>query len=129
MASIDTGPSVRVEVTRLLPEEWAGRNIAGRLGTYDSLPDWESIREDFGGGKYRLVIKAPDSHGRMTYRGCRTLQVAGDPLVPQDAPLATSKVQRDQLRAEIERAIEARVESRLAALEGELRRLRAKVAA
>ncbi len=94
-------PSVRIEVYRVSPKTWQGRKTDGKLGSFDELPDWEDIRAEYGGGKFRLTIKRPDSRGRMVYAGCRTVAIAGVPFIPSDAPIAFEKGERDKAVREI----------------------------
>jgi hypothetical protein len=100
-ATMDGTPAVRVEIYRVSPTTWRGRQVAGRLGDYDELPSFEDIRDDHGGGKFRLIVKRPDERGRLTYRLCRTLKIAGSPLLPPDAPLAFDAGERDRAVLEI----------------------------
>ena len=125
-AMMDGGPSIRVQVIRVHPSEWAGRKISGTIDTYDELPDVETLRADHGGGHFRCIVKRPDATGRFIYArgGHVVVKIAGDPIVPINAPLATSKPQRDMLRREIENAVTALIEDRLRAVEVELRRMR-----
>ncbi len=125
---LDGSPAVRVQVIREKPVEWAGRKIAGPVEVYDELPDVETIRSDHRGGSFRCIVKRPDARGRFVYAkgGHVVVKIAGDPVVPANAPLAPSRVQRDHLRAEISRVVAALVDRRLESLEDEIRRLKRK---
>lgn len=89
-------PPVRIEVFRVSPATWEGRKVDGKLGVFDELPDFEDIRSEYGGGKFRLVIKRPDSRGRMVYAGSRTVTIAGTPFIPPEAPLVFGAGERDR---------------------------------
>ncbi len=125
-ATLGGASSVRVQVIRVTPEEWAGRKIGGTIGHYDELPEVETIRDDFGGGTYRLVVKRPNRSGRLVYArgGCTTVKITGDPLMPANAPPAESRARRDLVRNEIEAVVNGLVEHRLRDVENEMERMR-----
>ncbi len=125
---MNASPSVRVEVYRVEPKVWEGRSVAGKLTDYDDLPSWEDLRDVHGGGKYRLLIKRPDPCGRLVYYGCKTVKIAGDPLVSCKAPLAFNEKERDQVvRVLAASVVEELLEERIAALERQVARLRQKL--
>ncbi len=111
-------PDVRVEVFRVEPKTWEGRKIDGKVGSFDELPMWEDVRDEHGGGRFRLVVKRPDPKGRLVYFGCWTIAIAGFPLVPASAPLAFDKDTRDgEVRKIVAQTLEERYEARIRRLE------------
>jgi hypothetical protein len=117
-AAIGARPAHRVEVIRLEPKVFEGRRIAGKLATFDYLPEVEDLQGEFGGGRFRLIVKTPDAKGRLVYRLTRTAQIAGSPKVPTDAELALDEADRDRIVREIARqAARELYEDRLAELE------------
>jgi hypothetical protein len=72
----------RVDVIRISPEEYKGdlvKGYVGKLGPGDTL---ETLRQRFGGGKFRLN-KRSNSTGRIQARA--TVDVAGAPVVTNTA--------------------------------------------
>jgi len=120
-------PEVRVEVFRVDPKTWEGRKIDGKVGSFDELPSWEDVRDEHGGGRFRLVLKKPDAKGRLVYFGCWTIAIAGFPLVPASAPLAFDKETRDgEVRKIVLTSIEERYEARIRRLEAGLAMLKSR---
>ena len=114
-------PEVRVEVFRIEPKTWGGRKVDGKVGSFDELPDSESVRDAHGGGRFRLVLKRPDAKGRLVYFGCWTIAIAGLPLVPNEAPLAFQTKTRDsEVRSIVLATVEDRYEARISRLEEKL---------
>lgn len=70
---------IKVTVIREMPKSWEGRNIEGTLDRYDEPISEEEIRDLYGGGKYKLVIKAPNAKGQFQYVTSRRIKIAGDP--------------------------------------------------
>ncbi len=108
---------------RLSPKEWQGHKLSGRLGYFDELPDFETIRDHHGGGRFRLVVKKPDSRGRLVYAGCATAAIAGEPRVPESAPLTTEE-RSPSLRSLVEAVVYETLEDRLFAMEQVIARVK-----
>jgi hypothetical protein len=70
---------IRVTIERLFPKSFGGRHIGGTLDSYDEPIATEEIRDLYGGGKYKLVIKVPNENGSWIYKAARTVEIAGDP--------------------------------------------------
>lgn len=95
--------SIRVTVIREHPKSWGGRNIEGTLETYDEPISEEEIRELYGGGKYKLVIKSQNAKGSFVYFASRRIRIAGDPkldglITTRGSQNEDSTVVRDALR-------------------------------
>jgi hypothetical protein len=76
----DSNP-IKVSVIREEPKFWEEKKIAGSLETFDDPISEKEIREQFGGGKFKIVVTSPDARGSWTYAGSRKVTIAGDPIL------------------------------------------------
>jgi len=97
--SLQSETPIKVTVERLQPKTHQGRNIAGTLESYEESISEEDIKEYFGGGKYKLVIRTPDAKGSWRYAAARTIQIAGDPKVDNLIDTSSSMQSPDAVKA------------------------------
>jgi hypothetical protein len=84
----------RVDVTRISPEEYKGELVKGYCGKLGPGDTFETIRQRFGGGKFRLS-KRSNTTGKILLSA--TVDVAGAPVVvtpSTDPPSASPEASR-----------------------------------
>lgn len=79
LSSLNASSAMSIALIRERPKSWKGHDIVGTIETFEEPISEEDIRESYGGGTYKLVIKTPDASGSMKYRGTRKIKIAGDP--------------------------------------------------
>ena len=100
--TIGDNPSVRVEVYRVFRASAKASKYGIKLGHFDYLPELEDIRGEYGGGKFRLVLKRPDDKGRLLYSACRTVEIAGPPAEQSEAGDRRDGSRIDKLEARVQ---------------------------
>jgi hypothetical protein len=89
LASIDFDASKnhRILLHRVKPE-WhmaTGTRIAGYLEEFRRPVTVEEVRAKYGGGEYTFTLQgpsSPDGSGRMSFKRAKTVEIAGEPIVP-----------------------------------------------
>lgn len=97
LASIDFDASKNHKILLLrVKPEWdlaTGRRLSGYLEEFRRPVTPEEIRAKYGGGEYQLTIQgpsSPDGSGRMTFKKTKTIEISGDPIVP-NSPKSTTQ--------------------------------------
>jgi len=98
LAALDFGSAQhRFAVARLSPEydTLTGKRIAGHLETFPYIVTIDEIRQKYGGGKYQLTVMGPRPTGTgVVMKAKRTVDIAGDPIVPEDPRLAAKNAKQ-----------------------------------
>ena len=71
--------AVKVNITRMRPQEFNGRPVGGSLETVEEPIDEEYIRDTWGGGHFQLKVSILDEKGKWKYFRARSIRLAGDP--------------------------------------------------
>lgn len=100
LAALDFGSAQhRFAVARLSPEydTLTGKRIAGHLETFPYIVTIDEIRQKYGGGKYQLTVMGPRPTGTgVVMKAKRTVDIAGDPIVPEDPRLAMKNAKQKE---------------------------------
>lgn len=128
-----SGQDISITVHRMSPRTWtlpSGRSVQinGVCGKYSEFIDDERLREDFGGGQFKLIVNGRNSKGQSKIVGTRTVMISGMPKLdefiaaegssgggsnePNSVVNAAMKVMQDEVRRSVERT--ERAESRSA---------------
>lgn len=87
---------IKVTVIREWPKTWEGKSgVAGTLDTHDEPLSEEDIKELYGGGKYKLMIRAPNAKGSFVYKTSKRLTIAGEPKLDGLITSTASSVKED----------------------------------
>lgn len=80
-----SGSGVQIKIERIDPLKWHGYNVGGLLKTYDGTVSEDVIKDEFGGGKFRIRALRKGIRGNMVFAGQKTIQIAGPPIPQEDA--------------------------------------------
>lgn len=71
----------RLVLSRLEPEFYGGKRIKGHIDTYTAKIDETMVKAMFGGGRYKIQLMMPTSHGDYRHSRAKSFDIAGDPIV------------------------------------------------
>lgn len=91
------GKSIKVHVHRVLPKQWNGHNIHGKLETFEEPIGEDEIKEMYGGGTFRIQVMVVGKNGKFEYirGGNRTIRIAGDPIIPKGSVIGVGSAATD----------------------------------
>lgn len=93
------GKSIKVHVHRVLPKQWNGHNIQGKLETFEEPIGEDEIKEMYGGGTFRIQVMVVGKNGKFEYvrGGNRTIRIAGDPILPKGSVIGSAATDTEAL--------------------------------
>lgn len=114
-----TGHVIKISLRRMEPKKAPdGTNLVGKLADYDEIITEDDIKEQFGGGKFQIIVEKKNAKGNWQYFRTTNVQIPGAPRL--DGMAGSATMPRADAPSTVDRALS--MAERMAAEERQERR-------